>query len=239
MARSVVLNPTVRCEHCRFAPRWCICAGFQAVACPLQVDVLMHWREASRPTSTGRLINRVLPASRRHVFRPETPPARAAIAVPGRELWILHPRGEALSAAARPEQVQVLLLDGSWRESVPMAQAVAAWGRLVRLPAAGPSRNALRRQDAPGQYATVEALLFLLAALGLAEAEAGLRRQFELHVYAGLRTRGAKAQAAAFLATSSLREAFPDLMQELDRRRPNEGGCGWGGSRGGAEPRRF
>jgi DTW domain-containing protein YfiP len=187
----------------------------------LQVDVLMHWREADRPTSTGRLINRVMPDSRRHIFQPESPPARAAIARPDRELWILHPRGEPLPANTPPERVQVLLLDGSWRESVPMAQTVATWGRLVRLPAAGPSRNALRRQENAGQYSTVEALLFLLAALGLAGAETSLRQQFELHVYAGLRTRGAKALAAEFLATSSLREAFPELMQELDRRRPN------------------
>ena len=48
--------------------------------------------------------------------------------------------------------------------------------------------------------------MFLFSALGLAEEEARLRLQFELHVYAGLRTRGAKALAEKFLATSPLPE---------------------------------
>jgi hypothetical protein len=159
--------------------------------------------------------------SRQHPFQGGKIPDRAAIVRPGRELWIMHPRGEPLPGDAAPEKMQVLLLDGSWREAAAMTQAVGSWGRLVRLPAAGPSRNALRRQELEGNYSTVESLLFLLAALGLGEAEARLRLQFELHVYAGLRTRGAKALADEFLATSPIRAAFPDLLARMHERRPN------------------
>ncbi len=221
MARSVILQSTVRCERCRLTPRWCICAGFQAVETPLQVDVLMHRREFWRPTSTGHLINRVVTGSRRHHFEGGKIPDRAAIVQPDRELWILHPRGEPLPADAAPEKMQVLLLDGSWREAAAMTQTVGAWGRLVRLPMAGPSRNALRRQELDGNYSTVESLLFLYDALGLREAAARLRLQFELHVYAGLRTRGAKELADEFLATSPIREAFPELLEQLHVRRPH------------------
>ena len=220
MARSVVLASTPRCDRCRFAPRWCICAGFEAVECPLQVDVLIHHREFWRPTSTGRLINRVLPASRHHLFRREAPPAREAVVAPGRTLWILHPRGEPLPVAAPAETVQVLLLDGSWPEAARMTQVVAPWGRLVRLPESGPSRYLLREQHHAGKYSTMESLLLLLAALGLAKEEAQLRLQFELHVYAGLRARGAKARAEEFLAASPIRGVFPDLLRRLDERRP-------------------
>jgi len=219
MARSVVLAGTPRCERCQFSPRWCICAGWQAVACPLQVDVLIHHREFHRPTSTGRLINRVMPASRSHLFRREQPPRREAVAAPGRALWILHPRGEPLPAGVAPGNLQVLLLDGSWREAARMSLEVASWGRLVRLPDAGPGRYQLRTHEHEGKYSTVESLLMLLAALGLTAAETQLRLQFELHVYAGLRTRGAKAKAEAFLASSPIRGAFPDLLEALHRRR--------------------
>lgn len=221
MARSVVLAGTPRCERCQFSPRWCICAGEQAIACPLQVDVLLHHREANRPTSTGRLINRVMPASRHHVFRRETPPVRSAVVSPGRTLWILHPRGEPLPAGAAPEELQVLLLDGSWREAARMAQDIGSWGRLVRLPESGPGRYQLRTHVLDGRYSTVESLLILLAALGLTQAEAQLRLQFELHVYAGLRTRGAKVLAEEFLATSPIRTAFPELLAQLHERRVN------------------
>jgi DTW domain-containing protein YfiP len=221
MARSVVLETTARCAQCRCTPRWCICAGFEAVASPLQVDVLIHKREYWRPTSTGRLINRVVTGSRGHVFWQEKPPVRESVVQPGRELWILHPRGEELPAGAAPANLQVLLLDGSWSEAGSMLEVVGQWGRRISLPLTGPSRYWLRNAPGAGKHATVEALMFLYAALGLADAEAKLRRQFELHVYAGLRTRGAKALADDFLATSSLPAAMPDLLARLGERRPN------------------
>lgn len=221
MARSVVLETTPRCERCRCTPRWCICAGSQVVETPLQADVLIHKREYWRPTSTGRLINRVVAGSRGHVFWQERPPARETIVTPGRELWILHPRGEELPASADPAKVQVLLLDGSWSEAGSMLGVAGPWGRRVSLPLTGPSRYWLRNAPGEGKHATVEALMALYAALGLVEAEARLRLQFELHVYAGLRTRGAKALAERFLASSPLREAMPELLRQMDERRPN------------------
>ena len=187
----------------------------------MEIDVLIHHREFMRPTSTGRLVNRVIPASRRHLFRRETPPAREEIILPGRTLWILHPRGEPLPVTTPPVGVQVLLLDASWPEASRMTQTVAPWGRLVRLPMMGPSRYRLREQKLAGNYSTIEALLFLLTALGLTKEEAQLRLQFELHVYAGLRARGNKAAAAEYLATSPVREAFPELLQDFDRSRPD------------------
>jgi DTW domain-containing protein YfiP len=226
MPRSVVNEGAPRCERCRFAPRWCICAGERTIECPLAIDVLIHHREFWRPSSTGRLINRVIPASRGHVFRHDLPLVETAIRRPGRELWILHPLGERLPA--RPELVeravapQVLLLDGSWREAARMMHGVERWGRLVSLPMTGPSRYLLRDQQGAGNYSTVEALLFLLGALGLQAEHAALRLQFELHVYAGLRARGEKTAAENFLADSPVRAALPELLAELNRRRPRE-----------------
>jgi len=184
------------------------------------VDVLIHHREFNRPTSTGRLINRVIPASRHHIFRRETRPLRESIVSSDRALWILHPRGEPLPDRETPSGLQVLLLNGSWREAARMSLTVAPWGRLVRLPESGPGRYQLRTQVHEGKYSTIESLLILLATLGLTKEEVQLRLQFELHVYAGLRTRGAKVKAAEFLATSPIREAFPELLERMHQRRP-------------------
>ena len=191
------------------------------MASPLQADVLIHKREYWRPTSTGRLINRIVTGSRGHVFWQEKPPVRASVALPGRELWILHPRGEELPAVADPGKLQVLLLDGSWSEAGSMFEVAGQWGRRISLPMSGPSRYWLRNAPGAGKYATAEALIHLFTALGLADAAATLRLQFELHVYAGLRTRGAKALADNFLATSPLRDAMPDLLARMEKRRPN------------------
>jgi DTW domain-containing protein len=221
MARSVVHKGTIRCPGCQQSPRWCICAGLRTLVTPLQIDVLMHHEEALRPTSTGHLIQRTFPASRRHLYRPEQALDPTKIRRPGRELWILHPTGETPPADQDPAAVQALLIDASWSQAGDMARELSGWGRRVCLPMSGKSRYWLRsQQDIAGRFSTAEALLFLLEALGLREAVEVLRLQFELHVYAGLRTRGRRAEAEAYLAESPVRAAFPELIRQLDNPRP-------------------
>jgi DTW domain-containing protein len=220
MPRSVVLKGAPRCPSCQLAPRWCICAGLRPVAVAPQVDVLMHTRELLRPSSTGHLLGRIVAGSRLHEWRPEAPPRRDDVSRPGRELWILHPQGDAPPPVADPAALQVVLLDGSWVQATDMAHAVAPWGRRVRLPMAGESRYWLRRQAGEGQFSTAESLLFLLESLGLGAAAADLRAQFELHVWATLLSRGKKARAAEYLADSPVGAAFPAVVEALTGRPP-------------------
>lgn len=197
-----------------------MCPGLRTLTCPLEVDVLMHHREHFRPSSTGNLIQRVLPGSRNHLWRRERRLEAADVRVAGRELWIIHPAGAPLPAGVAPEHVQVVLLDGSWREASAIAREVGAWGRSVSLPMTGESRYWLRAQQDGGRFSTVEALLFLLRSFGLEQARAELEIQFELHVYAGLRARGSKEAALEFLKNSPLPTALPELLAQMDVRRP-------------------
>lgn len=140
----------------------------------------------------------------------------------GRELWILDAAGDPMPEGTAPESVQVVLLDGSWREASTMSRYVGSWGHRVRLPMAGESRYWLRDQQDNGRFSTAEALGFLFNAIGLTAQAEALRLQLELHVYAGLRARGSKETAFAFLQTSPLRDALPDLLAQLHVRRPRE-----------------
>lgn len=175
----------------------------------------MHFMESYRPSSTGHLIKRVMPASGQHLYRKERAPAREDIVLPDRELWILHPQGEPPPAGADPARLQILLLDGTWVQATEMAHRVGPWGRRIGLPMTGESRYWLRAQAGPGRFSTVEALLFLLAALGLRETHDALRVQFELHVYASLRARGHKDKASLYLEGSLLRKAMPEVLEQL------------------------
>lgn len=180
----------------------------------------MHHRERFRPSSTGNLVERLFPESRLHVWRRERRMTADEVRVPGRELWILHPNGSPPREGVSAENVQVLLLDGSWSETSAMAQEIGAWGQLVSLPMAGESRYWLRAQQDGGRFSTVEALLFLLQRFGLDDTHEALRVQFELHVYASLRSRGRRDLADDFLRESPLGAALPDVLAELNRRRP-------------------
>lgn len=222
MSRSVVLRGSPRCPGCQLTLRWCICAGARPIETALQVDVLMHVMESYRPSSTGHLIGRVVRGARRHLWGREVPPPELAqVRMPDRELWVLHPQGEPMPAGADPARLQVLLLDGSWVQATAMSQSVTQWGRRVSLPMTGESRYWLRTQAGEGRFSTIEALLFLLEALGQQTAAAELRAQFELHVYASLRSRGAKDRAEEYLNGSVIREKFPEVLAQLDQRRPN------------------
>ncbi len=222
MPRSVVRNGAPRCGRCLLPPRWCVCAGLQPVALPLAVDILMHAEEAHRPSSTGHLIDRVVPQTRVHRIGRAGLPDRSAVVRPGRELWVLHPLGDPPPADADPARVQVLLLDGSWKQALEMLRVTGQWGRRVALPMTGQSRYWLRVQQGERQFSTVESLIFLLRAIGLAAEAAALDHQFELHVYASLCARGKKAAALEFLQASPIRAAFPDLLAQLAEKRPRD-----------------
>jgi len=197
----------------------------------------MHHGEARKPTSTGNLIGRVVPAARRIIYHNQRLPRREDVVMrpekTGRErtTWILHPRGDALAdvlaqaranAPAAPvapavfdfANLQVLLIDGTWAQANDMLRHVDGWGQKISLPATAlPGENGsrywLRTQHHPSHFSTIEALMALLNALGFASESAALRLQFELHVYACLLARGQKAKAAEFLVNSPLEKEFP------------------------------
>jgi len=229
--RSVVLRKSPRCDRCRLPLRWCVCPAHRDVTCPLEIDVVTHHREWFRPSSTSHLIHRVVPASRHHLWRRERKLTVAEFRVPDREVWILHPQGASMPAGTTAAQAQVVLLDGSWRETSAMAQELSAQARVVSLPMVGESRYWLRAQADRHRFSTVEALLFLLGALGLSAAREEVGRQFELHVYANLRARGHKELAEEFLEMSPVPTAFPELLAQLNVSRPmgpQTGGCNGG-----------
>ena len=212
MTRSVVRKPSARCHRCLLPPRWCICAAAPPLASPLALTLLSHQREFGKPSSTGGLIKRLLPATSQHRWDPAAPSTPAQLAQPGSELWILHPQGEPLPTPDSTAPPQVLLLDGAWSEATAMMRHVGQWGRLLKLDMNGQSRFWLRAQQSEGQFSTMEALLFLLETLQLAELAHELRLQFELHVYAGLRSRGKNQLAAEYLAASPIRHALADFL---------------------------
>ncbi len=209
-----------RCARCRLPPRWCVCPAHRAIRSPLQVDVLMHEREHFRPSSTGHLIHRLWAGSRLWLWRGDRTAATDELRAERPEFWILHPHGDPVPVGVPPESVQVLLLDGAWSEASAMARVAAPRGKLVRLDMTGESRFWLRDQQEGGRFSTAEALLSLLGTLGLVEARGELERQFELHVYAHLRARGRKEIADRFLEASPLPAAFPELLAQLNVRRP-------------------
>jgi DTW domain-containing protein YfiP len=229
MGRSVVLAGAARCLRCSLPPRWCVCDAIPPVDTRIRVHVLIHRSEQHRPSSTGMLVARVVAGATRHVYQRETRRCAASgFPADGRgpnpDLWILHPSGTPLTphAAPGPESPgpEIVLLDGTWRQSGEMLRSVERLGRCVSLPdpAVTPSRYWLRDQPAPAHLSTAEALLGVFRALGDDAAEERLRLHFELHVYATLRSRGRRDLAERYLGLSPLRAEIPEFLDRLHAR---------------------
>lgn len=228
VGRSVVRAGTVRCPRCRLPPRWCTCDALPPVETRLAVHVLLHRHEQHKPSSTGKLVARVVGGATDHIFQRETrfQPASgwsADIVDPRLELWILHPSGEPLPVvmgavgsepAARPA---ILLLDGTWREAGEMLRTLGGVGRCVRLPDTSlqPSRYWLRDQPGPCQLSTAEALAGVFHAVGETDAQRRLTLHFELHVYATLLARGKREMAERYLGLSPLLSGAPAAVDRL------------------------
>lgn len=227
MGRSVVHAGAPRCAGCCLPARWCVCGLLPPVETRLAVHVLIHRAEAHRPSSTGRLVGRAIPAARTHVYQRDTRFfARTGLSTEAldadRETWILHPAGEpmpSLAGGTGARLPQVVLLDGSWRQAAEMLRSVDGLGKRVRLPdtAAGESRYWLREQRDEARLSTAEALAAILAATGEGGAAERLHEWFELHVWATLRSRGRREAAERYLGASPLL-GMPAVLARFDGR---------------------
>ncbi|MFM8709585.1 MAG: DTW domain-containing protein [Planctomycetia bacterium] len=139
MGRSVVLAGAARCPRCSLPPRWCTCGLLPPVETRLAVHVLIHHGEHHKPSSTGRLVGRVVHGAVCHLYSRATRFSAATgfaadTLEPSRELWILHPRGDPPPAHTTAQSAptahgpHVLLLDGTWRQAGEMLRSLEGMG---------------------------------------------------------------------------------------------------------------
>ncbi len=140
----------------------CICAEIPVFATRTRLVLLVHYREARKPTNTGQLAARCLPSSESAIIgdrdRPHLPDF-------GDHALILYPADDAIpiaeAIAANPEQPRTLIVpDGNWRQAAKMAKRVPGTERAQRvtLEAGATTEYGLRREPKDGGLATLEAI---------------------------------------------------------------------------------
>jgi DTW domain-containing protein YfiP len=200
--------------------------------------VLIHRHEQHRPSSTGKMIGRAVGGAVCHTYQRATRDdaatgVPAASLDPNRDVWILHPAGEPMPAGGEAGDavplsgMQILLLDGSWRQAGELLRAVEGRGRCVRLPdaTAEPSRYWLRDQPLSTHVSTAEALMAVFQVAREPQAAEHLRLHFELHVYATLLARGRREMAERYLGHSPLLTEAPDVLDRLHTRKTSLRSC--------------
>lgn len=155
-----------QCERCSRPQGHCLCALIPSLVSRTRVLILQHPQESAHALNTARLAALGLSSAQLRVGeRFEALPELDA-----ENAWLLFPGEQAISLedlAQRPQPVQLVVPDGTWRKArklLHLNPQLAALPR-VTLPPGLVSRYRLRKAPMPGALSTLEAIVTALNAL--------------------------------------------------------------------------
>lgn len=174
-----------KCDRCGLPPPLCLCAALQPFPCAIRVLVVIHHREAVRPSNTGHLLPLLL-SDAQHRLRGEPPPFEAPFAPPPLDLGIgpavvLYPADDALELTADAPLRTLVVPDGNWAQARRTVQREPGLPGLprVRLPAGPPPLRRLRGHPEDDHLSTLEAVARALGILAGPPVQAHLEAAWQ------------------------------------------------------------
>ena len=175
-----------RCRACLMYTSLCICALIPRLVTRSRLVLLVHYREARKPTNTGQLAARCLAGSRVEIVGDRDRPLRLPLVEPGEDAVLLYPSDDAVplsTLAARDTPLTVVVPDGNWRQAAKMGRRIPGLDRLPRVTLGDPrpTEYRLRAEPQADGLATLEAIA---QAWRILEGEAGAAIEAAmLHVF--------------------------------------------------------
>ncbi|MYN45115.1 DTW domain-containing protein [Pseudoduganella sp. FT93W] len=169
-----------QCQRCLRPQRSCICEWISAHTPQVEVLILQHPLEVQQAKGSARLLHLSLAASQLVVGEQFEAAQLAQLLAGPRRNILLYPEmpGEQSLGMApaqpldpawlqEPQQLRLIVLDGTWRKSRKMLYLNPALQSLPRLPlkATPPSHYLIRKAHLPDQLSTLEATVYALAQL--------------------------------------------------------------------------
>lgn len=167
-------NPD-RCPVCRMHATLCICALVPHLATRTRLALLVHHREAQKPTNTGQLAARCLVSSTLTVVGARgSSPALPPIG-PAEQAVVLFPGDDAVPITRYADldtPIVLIVPDGTWRQASKQRRHFPGLAGVpcVSLPEASAAAYRLRTEHRAEGLATVVAIA---RALRILEGEAG------------------------------------------------------------------
>lgn len=164
-----------RCAVCRMHATLCICALVPRLHPRTRLTLIIHYREARKPSNTGQLAARCLARSRVEIIGKRGQAIEAPVVHDGELPLLMFPDADAVPIeryAASERPIALFVPDGNWRQASKVRRRGPGFCEMqcVTLPAARPTEYRLRAEPRAGGLATLEATA---RALGILEGAAG------------------------------------------------------------------
>lgn len=179
-------NHHARCDACHMHHTLCVCALLPALSPRTRLSLLIHYREARKPTNSGQLAARCLQGSAINIVGDRQRPLSLPLVHEHEQGILLFPAEDAVPIETFANSVRPLVLivpDGNWRQASKMRARVPGLAQLpcVVLPECTVTTYRLRAEPRNGGLGTMEAIAY---ALGQLEGEGGpATRAALLHVF--------------------------------------------------------
>ncbi len=160
----------------------CVCALQPALSPRTRLSLLIHYREARKPTNSGQLAARCLQGSSVNIVGDRQQPLTLPLVHEHEQGILLFPAEDAVAIetfASSPQPLVLIVPDGNWRQAGKMRNRVPGVAKLpcVVLPERAATTYRLRAEPRAGGLGTMEAIAY---ALGLLEGDAGPAMQAAL-----------------------------------------------------------
>ena len=177
-------------------PVHCICSFLQTVPTETELALVIHRREAKKPTNTGHLAVKCLENSREFVRGDAEAPLDLTPLTRSATRLLLFPREDAVVLSAEfveslPRPITLIVPDGSWSQArrVVRRDPVLVEATAVLPPAGATTSYRLRHEHVDGGLATAEAIARALGILDGPDVQAHIERAFDAMVERTLVTR--------------------------------------------------
>jgi len=176
----------------------CICALVPRLVTRTRLVLLVHYREARKPTNSGQLAARCVIGSRVAIVGDRERPLPEPLVAADERAALLYPSDDAVPIAQLAGAPLTLIVpDGNWRQAAKMGRRVPGLAQLPRvtLDDPRPTEYRLRAEPREGGLATLEAIARALRVLegdAGAAVEAALMEIFRIMVSRTLELRGVR-----------------------------------------------
>lgn len=184
--------PADRCKRCWLRHSFCICAHVIQRQCRTEVILLRHWREARKPSNTGRIATLTLPHIQVYDYgAPGTQFDPQVLKRQGAHL-LMPPDPNRTMPMVQPVQ-RIIVPDGTWGQSRRMCRRLDLMA-LPRISLPPPRTDIVRLRHPPADWAmsTIEAIALALQPIEPPSVSASLLQIFDEFVRASRRQKGLK-----------------------------------------------